>query len=347
MAEEKKNLRNSSMDIVKFILSLIVLGYHICTEQLGRTAVIARVFEAPARFAVAFFLASSGYFFVKNLLKNQASSRKSIQCGIVIYVRWSVIYILLSIVVNVVIQGEPFLGALLRYVKYFFFVGSYWHLWYMVSFLYAMILVYIIYRFFKETGLKILLFISVLLFGFGALYYGYPWILETIPVFADLHTMPWFFVCVEICCLGIPCFVGGYSVALFENSHQMKKTKYTMLMILTVIIYVIEFAILVHLNLKTSVRSQFTTRIVSLCMLMFLLHFPLPSMEKTGKWCRGMYAYIYFAHPLFMEIVGKGCEILHLELPVLVYGIAVFLLTLFSGMILQYLKERRCKKSER
>lgn len=154
MANEK---RNASIDITKFILALIVVMLHSATECLGTEHMAVRVIEYSGRFVVQFFLMVSGYYFTKMLVEKGTGFLRFFVRMMKIYLLWSAVYISLSFAVNVLLNGENAGEAVLGYVKNFFFVGSYWHLWYMVGLIYALCLTTLFYKIAKERGLRILL----------------------------------------------------------------------------------------------------------------------------------------------------------------------------------------------
>ena len=217
MANEK---RNASIDITKFILALIVVMLHSATECLGTEHMAVRVIEYSGRFVVQFFLMVSGYYFTKMLVEKGTGFLRFVRM-MKIYLLWSAVYISLSFAVNVLLNGENAGEAVLGYVKNFFFVGSYWHLWYMVGLIYSLCLTALFYKIAKERGLQILLGISIVFFVFGALCYAYTPLMERITWLRPYLDASWFSSFSEILCLGIPCFIWGYAVVLFQQKNAM------------------------------------------------------------------------------------------------------------------------------
>ena len=168
--------RNASIDITKFILALIVVMLHSATECLGTEHMAVRVIEYSGRFVVQFFLMVSGYYFTKMLVEKGTGFLRFFVRMMKMYLLWSAVYISLSFAVNVLLNGENAGEAVLGYVKNFFFVGSYWHLWYMVGLIYALCLTALFYKIAKERGLRILLGGSIVSHGLDRIWMhpGFP-----------------------------------------------------------------------------------------------------------------------------------------------------------------------------
>lgn len=342
MANEK---RNASIDITKFILALIVVMLHSATECLGTEHMAVRITEYSGRFAVQFFLMVSGYYFTKMLVEKGTGFRRFFLRMMKIYLLWSAIYISLSFVVNVILQGENAGEALLGYVKNFFFVGSYWHLWYMVGLIYALCLTALFYRIAKERGLQVLLGVSMVFFVFGALCYAYTPLMEQIVWLKPYLDTSRFSSFLEIVCLGIPCFIWGYAVVLFQQKHALNPKRDGGWLVLFLILYTIEFWSIVELTGNTHIRSLLSTHPVTFFLMLVLLEHPASGKEKQGLLCKDYSAYLYFAHPLFIAILSAGQDMLGIQQPAALYVLEVLVLTLLSRVVLRWCRQFRVRRS--
>ncbi len=341
MANEK---RNASIDITKFILALIVVMLHSATECLGTEHMAVRVIEYSGRFVVQFFLMVSGYYFTKMLVEKGTGFLRFFVRMMKIYLLWSVIYISLSFAVNVLLNGENAGEAVLGYVKNFFFVGSYWHLWYMVGLIYALCLTALFYKIAKERGLQILLGISIVFFVFGALCYAYTPLMERITWLRPYLDASWFSSFSEIMCLGIPCFIWGYAVVLFQQKNAMNPKRDGRLLILSLILYTVEFWSIVGLTGNTHIRSLLSTHFVTFFLMLVLLEHPASTWEKQGLLCKDYSTYLYLAHPLFIAILSAGQDMIGIQQPAALYVLEVLAFTLFSRVVLQWCRQFRVRR---
>lgn len=337
--------RNASIDITKFVLAVIVVMFHSATECLGTEHMAVRVVEYGGRFAVQFFLMVSGYYFTKMLVEKGTGFKRFFFRMMKIYLLWSAVYISLSFAVNVIMQGESAGDAMLRYVKNFFFVGSYWHLWYMVGLIYALCLTAFCYKIAKERGLQILLGISIVFFVFGALCYAYtPWMEKIVWLKPYLNTS-WFSSFLEIVCLGIPCFVWGYAVVLFQKKGLLHPKRDKILLVLSIILYTAEFWVIVAFTGNTHIRSLMSTHVLTFFMMLVLLEHPASGLEKQGLVCKDYSTYLYLAHPLFIAIFSAAEGMLGIRQPAVCYVLEVLLFTLLGRAVLRRCKQIRVRRS--
>lgn len=111
----------------------------------------------------------------RNAAKTQIRSLLKVYCV------WTVVYYLMSFVLNVAAGYEPVGKFFAERVLYFFTEGSYPHLWYVVSLIYVMILICLVYELCGEKGIRILAAVSMILFMIGVLGTSYLPLGEQIP----------------------------------------------------------------------------------------------------------------------------------------------------------------------
>ena len=93
MQENKTKARNNSLDIVKFIAALLVVGVHANFLNDISPTVAKVVNAALGRMAVPFFACVTGYFLTKHEKKDSRGWIKNIKSLLSYYVVFSVIYI--------------------------------------------------------------------------------------------------------------------------------------------------------------------------------------------------------------------------------------------------------------
>ena len=94
MQENKTKARNNSLDIVKFIAALLVVGVHANFLNDISPTVAKVVNAALGRMAVPFFACVTGYFLTKHEKKDSRGWIKNIKSLLSYYVVFSVIYII-------------------------------------------------------------------------------------------------------------------------------------------------------------------------------------------------------------------------------------------------------------
>lgn len=148
----KKNY--NSIDLVKFLMSFLVVAIHTVPTIYAAQTMPVRFFEAIQNIAVPFFFLESGFLLGKTsgteLNSKEAiekiSSRRN---GIIrMYVIWTIIYLPLTII-HYVTEGEGVFRSVLLFTHGFFLMGEHynsWMLWYLLSMIYALSMVKFLLR---------------------------------------------------------------------------------------------------------------------------------------------------------------------------------------------------------
>ena len=172
--------RNYTIDLFKFISSILIIGIHTnLFVDINDTLNFAFV-DIVCRLAVPFFAVCSGYFLSKSLAKNEFRAKpikKQEWKMIKLYALWTLLYLLYSIPTWIKTGWMSF-GAFKDYAVATITQGSHYHLWYLISLIYALPLFYLCVRFIKNR--KLLLVIMILLYIIKAFSYGYS---QWLPVF--------------------------------------------------------------------------------------------------------------------------------------------------------------------
>ena len=167
------NDRNYTIDLFKFISSILIIGIHTnLFVDINDTLNFAFV-DIVCRLAVPFFAVCSGYFLSKSLAKNEFRAKpikKQEWKMIKLYALWTLLYLLYSIPTWIKTGWMSF-GAFKDYALATVTQGCHYHLWYLISLIYALPLFYLCVRFIKNR--KLLLVIMILLYIIKALSYGY------------------------------------------------------------------------------------------------------------------------------------------------------------------------------
>lgn len=180
MNSSSKNNRNYTIDLFKFISSILIIGIHTNLFVDINDTLNFAVVDIICRLAVPFFAVCSGYFLSKSLAKNEYGAKpikKQEWKLIKLYALWTVLYLAYSIPTWIKTGWMSF-GAFKDYAFATVIQGSHYHLWYLISLIYALPLFYLCVRFIKNR--KLLLVIMILLYIIKALSYGYS---QWLPVF--------------------------------------------------------------------------------------------------------------------------------------------------------------------
>ena len=180
MNYSSKNNRNYTVDLFKFISSILIIGIHTnLFVDINDTLNFAFV-DIICRLAVPFFAVCSGYFLSKSLAKNEFRAKpikKQEWKMIKLYALWTLLYLLYSIPTWIKTGWMSF-GAFKDYALATVTQGCHYHLWYLISLIYALPLFYLCVRFIKSR--KLLFVFMVAFYVIKALSYGY---IQWLPTF--------------------------------------------------------------------------------------------------------------------------------------------------------------------
>ena len=145
MSNEAEINQQSNVDVMKFILSLMVVCIHTGVTSI-MPADIRKFFNAIFNLAVPTFFVYSGYFFSceDKLIKKDKLVKYSKHI-VKLYILWSAIYLPICIQVYIG-NGYSIQECLLNYSSGFFILGQHpysWQLWYLWSLIFIGIILYI------------------------------------------------------------------------------------------------------------------------------------------------------------------------------------------------------------
>ena len=172
--------RDHALDIAKLIMAILVICIHTDPlESYSDTGnfILTRVI---ARVAVPFLFITAGYyFFVKSRSKAQFMQYMK-KLGVT-YLIWSVVYLPVNLYVW---SNEGFTKEwLLQYVQQVFFVGTYYHLWFLPALMLAIAFVYYAH---KLLSFRQIAAISLVLYLIGLLADSYYRLTVQIPVLREI-----------------------------------------------------------------------------------------------------------------------------------------------------------------
>lgn len=175
-----------AIDIAKFVSACLVICIHTGPLLDINTEANFVLVQIIARIAVPFFFIASGFFLYKKLdLNREWNDHSNINVlkhyvvrNAKIYIIWTILYLPFTYMILHAGDGIT-LTSIVRYIRDFFFTGSYYHLWFLPSLIVSAVLSYFLI---KKTSIKKALFISFTLYIVGMFGNVYPTLLEEIPV---------------------------------------------------------------------------------------------------------------------------------------------------------------------
>lgn len=278
-----KNDNYCTLDIVKFICSLLVVFLHCYCNEYGSFGYLIK--ETLCNLAVPFFFISSGFLFFKKLDNEnpQLYLLKYVKRLIIIYLFWSFITLPVSIYNFYHIFPNGSLILLFMYlIKCFFFIGSLGVYWYILSLILDSIIIYYAY---KNNKLNILFTISLILFLVGVLFKSH-YLPEILYKIID------FFFSSERNFLTVGLFYMTIG-SLIARYNEVKEEKANFLLVIGLVIStILKFLEMIYLNIhffelfqsiflfllainsNLKLKKENTIFIRKLSTIIYLVHFP-------------------------------------------------------------------------
>lgn len=175
----KSSHRNTTIDLAKYIASLLIIGIHanLCADFNDTLRFF--IVDIICRLAVPFFAVGTGYFLASRWGGDQRVNRMLLltqeKKQIRLYFVWSVIYLLYSIP-SWIQQGWFSPWAFVDYSIGAVKDGSHYHLWYILSLIYALPILFFLVSACKNRILR-LIPLSISLYAIMLLFYSYNYVL--------------------------------------------------------------------------------------------------------------------------------------------------------------------------
>ena len=316
-----QEVRQSSLDVIKFFAAFMVVYIHYGTVETGTYHVISHLIEGLCRVAVPLFFMISGYFYP--MLKVQRKFRKHLIKLLILAVSSSVLYNLVHCI-ELVHEG----GTILEYlsatftpklIAAFFIINadpSSFHLW----FLWASLYVYIIFYFVDKTKkVNSLYILSCLLY------------IVSIPVlYSKGYVANFLFLGLPYMCLGR--YIKEKKVFLSKCSDKT----FLFFVILSLILIVIECYVLGHFKMDGLDSHLFVLPAV-FCLFSLALRNPSFGNGIIATIGRQDSGFIYIVHVLVARNI-LSCIFPHESLlGEILYPVAIFLVTIAIIRVIRFL----------
>lgn len=314
MSNEAEIKQQSNVDVMKFILSLMVVCIHTGVTSI-MPADIRKFFNAIFNLAVPTFFVYSGYFFAckGNLIKKDKLI-KYLKHIVKLYILWSAIYLPICIQVYIG-NGYSIQECLLNYSSGFFILGQHpysWQLWYLWSLIFIGIILYIFELLKLGDKVEILLCFALFL------------------IFSEISTSSEVYVIRIMCgnCAGIGYFATG--MLLRKINFYSKNNNYYYHFLGGVIIFLLTYDVFESHSTLWNVG-----RIITVACIAFLtLNIPMIKIKnRFSLWLRNTSEWIYLTHLVFLYIFDKFVCLGNFKMTCLIIFIEISLALLLNNSL--------------
>lgn len=328
--------RNCSLDMFRMFSALGVILCHCQVFKDVNYNLYMTVSELLPRFTVPFFFGVAGYYYIGSLMRGKKIFAKQMKGLLTVYIAWSLIYYLAGFITNVVLGDEDLVSFLIERVVNFFTLGSYTHMWYMISMIYSVILVTLAHKIAGEKGIVAITILGIVMTAvcaLGCMYYPYA---SQIPVLGAFFDYEHFMLLTYWFGMAVPYFTLGYFVVKEESAKRpWSNRKVWTLWTVALIVYVIEvLAVPFGTNFFDRNQVGFTVYFLTIMNLIILLRNPLPQYQNQARICKYLSSFAYFLHPLVILILKTACDIVSISLHSTILYILVLAICCLGGYVL-------------
>lgn len=303
----KTDLRNNSIDIFRYVCAILVVAVHT-TPFIEINEQLAYLFETILpRVAVPFFFAIAGYYYIVKITEEKVDIKKVfggyIKKLLLVYSIWSIMYIIIELVQEIS-TGLTVIEFLKQIISSYFIGGSYYHLWFFPALFFAIIVTTF---FAKIKKVKILAYFSLILYVIGCFGCSYYEIGNKIPILNELINFSRFTLIRRVVLMGLPFFMMGYYIKMWEDKlkNKMDNKKILYLLMGSIVAFVLEIVLVTQFEIQKNVIITIFLYFLVFFIIVLLLNNPLKGKEKIGKITRGMANFMYYSHPIFILLLNK------------------------------------------
>jgi len=295
-----------SIDIMRIICALMVISIHINPFQEYNTTFAYICQQIIPRVAVPFFFAVSGYFLSISLFKKNDIMVvvKYLKRILFTYTLWSVIYFM-TIVPSIIKGSYPIASAVKNFIKNYLLYGVYYHLWYFPALIFCVL---VFAFFYKINKLKLLIYLSILLYSIGLLGVSYSKFGNAIPILNSLYDFSQFSLIRRVALTGIPFFVLGYIMYIGKAYFdRISNRKSWIISIIIALGFVLEIIAITRLGISKQIMITIFLYFLTGWILILSIKNPMKNFSKHSMNFRYIGNFAYYAHPLYILIINTVC----------------------------------------
>lgn len=328
LEEDLEKGRNKSIDFFKFVFSIFVIGIHTNLFSDLNSVAHFSIVNVFFRLSVPYFVMCTGYFVSKSIAYHKKSLNplwKQEKKLVFIYLFWSLFFLIIGIP-QWLNTGWFSLNAINDFFVASIFKYSHYHLWYLISLIYALPLAGCIF-YIKKNGMKIVImlflyFIHLFVGGYGELLplcNDYNYLLEYIEIIWAFYRA-FFFM--------IPFLICGHLSSL---KLSFSKIKCLLGFIISLILLYTE--------------AFFSQNVFDIGMSFYLMTFPtayllfnllfqiqVPISTKACSYLGSLSIIIYCIHPAFIELFQS------IKINSIILFLLIVFLSVLSAAIIQFMK---------
>lgn len=303
-----EKLYYKGIDYGKIVCAILVVCIHTGPLLSINKEMNFFLVQIVARIAVPFFFIASAFFFFRKLhyedglraTKNIELLKKYVLRLCKMYLLWSLLYLTIQIPMWIY-HGFSF-HTLLLYARDFLFMGSYYHLWFLPSLIFAVLFVYFLL---ERINIKKVLILSLILYIIGMFINVYGDFFTHVPLVSNLLDIYLIVFATARNGLFFGCiFVSlGYLIAKHESNFiEFKRSG--------VISFLISFALLIgeaYLIRSLHMMNDLTSMYLMLIPCVYFLFCTLLSYKNdrpNSNFVRNSSTLLYFSHCYIIFFVG-------------------------------------------
>ncbi len=338
MANNERDLSNNSLDILKALCTISIVGIHVApivSNDVVNTLLIQLFF----RLGVPLFFISSGFFFSKMDNGRRKSYLKRI---LAIYFAGSLLY--LPFAVKLYLNGAVDTWWIVKII-----LLGYWHLWYLVALFVSLFLWYIagklrLKRFITEKGILI---IAITLLLIGAFFDEYYHIIDNSIITSIGTLIDKFGTTRSAVFMGIPLVLIGRHLQLHQDLLKVGKMRLACIMLFSTIATFFELMLIVnHIpdNYSLSCDITFFNWIPAVAWFIFAMtNTPFKISKTDSRILRKLTDVVYVIHPFVIGILGilyNDCRYIFRYVAVLVISFTLAFLSIALARMIRPDKQK-------
>ncbi len=338
MEVKKYNL----IDIMRLICAIMIVAIHThpfedINPLLGYIGT-----QVLPRIGLPFFFAISGYFYIKNLNDGKDVSFKYIKRLLNIYIIWSLIYFSITFIKDFQ-NNISFISFVKKSLIEFFIYGSYYHLWFFPAIIFCVILTTIFY---KMKKLKLLAYISLIIYFIGVLFDAYNLLITNIPILNELFQFSKFGTIRQIFFIALPFFVLGYFLNILKSKiENVSNKKMIMAILIIVLLYIAEIILVVITKVQVSIVITFMLYPLLASIILLLLNNKTEKFSKVANFSKKCANWLYYSHPLFILVLTTiSLKLFHIKLTQTPTFILTCVISIMCGMVIMKINNKILNK---